>query len=223
AKPKAGARAKRAYATDPSAVPSVQGGQSGMAPQPPIPQPGVSDPYGSQQNFGQPSQPFIQGVPSQQYPGQSHPNAPYQQQQQQAPAYQQQQQQAPAYQQQQQQPSAYQQQPLPPLPPMGQQQQQQQQQQSPPQQQQQQQQHQQQQFRPPGQPTQPVARPKIDPDLIPSPVAVQQADQEEWNQNPFVTSTRTISIPLASSDFTVVDAGTRGDDDNAISFLIVTV
>ncbi|KAI7817471.1 Sec23/Sec24 trunk domain-containing protein [Gamsiella multidivaricata] len=53
----------------------------------------------------------------------------------------------------------------------------------------------------------PSSKPRIDPDQIPSPVAVQEADQEEWNQKPFVTSSRTNATPLASSDFMAVDGG----------------
>ncbi|KAF9921778.1 COPII coat Sec23p-Sfb3p heterodimer component [Linnemannia zychae] len=63
-----------------------------------------------------------------------------------------------------------------------------------------------QQFRPQAQ-VQPASRPRIDPDQIPSPVAVQEADQEEWDQKPFVTSSRTSPTPLASSDFTAIDGG----------------
>ena len=56
-------------------------------------------------------------------------------------------------------------------------------------------------------PVQPAPRPRIDPDQIPSPVAVQEADQEEWDQKPFVTSLRTSPTPLASSDFMAIDGG----------------
>lgn len=63
-----------------------------------------------------------------------------------------------------------------------------------------------QQFRPQA-PVQPAPRPRIDPDQIPSPVAVQEADQEEWDQKPFVTSLRTSPTPLASSDFMAIDGG----------------
>ncbi|KAF9141412.1 COPII coat Sec23p-Sfb3p heterodimer component [Mortierella sp. GBA39] len=63
-----------------------------------------------------------------------------------------------------------------------------------------------QQFRPQA-PVQPAPRPRIDPDQIPSPVAVQEADQEEWDQKPFVTSVRTSPTPLASSDFMAIDGG----------------
>ncbi|KAK3818887.1 MAG: Sec23/Sec24 trunk domain-containing protein [Benniella sp.] len=69
------------------------------------------------------------------------------------------------------------------------------------------QQQQQQPYRPGGFSGQPAARPKIDPNNIPSPVAVQEADQEEWDQKPFVTSARTNTVPLASSDFLAVDGG----------------
>ncbi|KAF9959754.1 COPII coat Sec23p-Sfb3p heterodimer component [Mortierella alpina] len=165
-KPKAGARAKRVFAADPSAPPPAQG-QSGVVP--PMPQPAMNNynatgnmqpqPYGSQGLV----QPPAQGYPQQ-------PMAPYQQQQQQ---------QQPLMNQQ---PMAQQQQPQP-----------------------------QQQFRPqpgPGQaPTQPGSKSRIDPDQIPSPVAVQEADQAEWDDKPFMTSSRVHATPLASSDFMAVDEG----------------
>ncbi|KAF9280905.1 COPII coat Sec23p-Sfb3p heterodimer component [Linnemannia elongata] len=178
AKPKTGARAKRVFASDPSA-PSAS---AGMAPPPPvIPQPGMET-----QNYGQQ---LNQGPAQQQpvYPQHQQPNAPYQQQQQQ------QQQQPPYLAQQQQQPHLAHQQPH-----LAQQQQ--------PQYGQQQSMSQSQQFRPQA-PAQPAPRPRIDPDQIPSPVAVQEADQEEWDQKPFVTSLRTSPTPLASSDFMAIDGG----------------
>ncbi|KAF9994612.1 COPII coat Sec23p-Sfb3p heterodimer component, partial [Entomortierella chlamydospora] len=167
-RPKAGARAKRAYATDPSAPPPSHG-HPGIVP-PPVLQPAAPAPYGSQ-NVGQPL-----NQSHGQHPGFSpqQPGAPYQQQQPGAPYQQQQPHIAP---QQQQQPH------LAPQP-MGQSQQ----------------------FRPQG-PVQPVSKPKIDPDQIPSPVAVQETDQEEWDQKPFVTSARTNPTPLASTDFYADDAG----------------
>ncbi|KAF9927569.1 COPII coat Sec23p-Sfb3p heterodimer component, partial [Linnemannia zychae] len=66
-----------------------------------------------------------------------------------------------------------------------------------------------QQFRPqPNQgPIQPVAKPKIDPDQIPSPVAVQENDQAQWDDAPFITSSKTLVTPLASSDFMAIDEG----------------
>jgi len=68
---------------------------------------------------------------------------------------------------------------------------------------------QQQQFRPqPYQgPIQPVAKPKIDPDQIPSPVAVQENDQAQWDDTAFITSSKTLVTPLASSDFMAIDEG----------------
>ncbi|KAF9965867.1 hypothetical protein BGZ70_003912 [Mortierella alpina] len=63
-----------------------------------------------------------------------------------------------------------------------------------------------QQFRPQI-PTQPVSRPRIDPDQIPSPVAVQEADQQEWDDKSFITSLKTSTAPLASSDFHAIDGG----------------
>ncbi|KAF8928335.1 hypothetical protein EDD21DRAFT_383268 [Dissophora ornata] len=104
--------------------------------------------------------------------------------------YAQQQQQPPApYQQQQLQPPMMNQPPMPQQP-MGQQQQQQQ-------------------FRPqPNQaPIQSGPKSRIDPDQVPSPVAVQEADQAEWNDKPFITSSRIHATPLASSDFMAIDEG----------------
>lgn len=76
---------------------------------------------------------------------------------------------------------------------------------------QQQQQQPQQQFRPqPGPahaPAQPGSKSRIDPDQIPSPVAVQEADQAEWDDKPFITSSRVHATPLASSDFMAIDEG----------------
>lgn len=69
----------------------------------------------------------------------------------------------------------------------------------------------QQQFRP-QQPIQPVAKPKIDPDQIPSPVAVQENDQAQWDDTPFITSSKTLVTPLASSDFMAIDEGMRMND-----------
>ncbi|KAF9960175.1 COPII coat Sec23p-Sfb3p heterodimer component [Mortierella alpina] len=63
-----------------------------------------------------------------------------------------------------------------------------------------------QQFRPQV-PTQPVSKPRIDPDQIPSPVTVQEADQQEWDDKSFITSLRTNTTPLASSDFHAIDGG----------------
>ncbi|KAI7816333.1 Sec23/Sec24 trunk domain-containing protein [Gamsiella multidivaricata] len=68
---------------------------------------------------------------------------------------------------------------------------------------------QQQQFRPQSNqpPVQPASKSRIDPDQIPSPVAVQEADQVEWDEKPFMTSSRTHVTPLASSDFMAIDEG----------------
>ncbi|KAF9434857.1 COPII coat Sec23p-Sfb3p heterodimer component [Entomortierella beljakovae] len=164
-KPRPGTRAKRAYATDPSAAPSIQR-QPGIVP-PPIPQLGantVPEQFGSQ-NFGQPLPP----LPPHHGSGQPAPGYPPQQS---GPSYQQQ----PHL--------AQQHQPHVAPQPMGQQQQ----------------------FRPQA-PIQPVSKSKIDPDQIPSPVAVQETDQEEWDQKPFVTSVKSSATPLASSDFMAIDGG----------------
>ncbi|KAI1311905.1 COPII coat Sec23p-Sfb3p heterodimer component [Mortierella claussenii] len=167
-KPRAGARAKRVFATDPTAPPPastpLHHGQPGVVP-PPMPHP-TSDLYGAK----------------------SQQSTPYHQQQ--PPAAHQQHQQPPrmGYQQQQ------------PLPPTGYQQQQ------PHIVPAQQPMNQSQTFRPQA-PSQPASKPRIDPDQIPSPVAVQEADQEEWDQKPFVTSVRTSTTPLASSDFMAIDGG----------------
>ncbi|KAG0317714.1 COPII coat Sec23p-Sfb3p heterodimer component [Dissophora globulifera] len=166
-KPKAGARAKRAYATDPSAPPPAQG-QPGTVPHP-MPQQGGNvppQPYAPINNFGQP----VNQGPVGQQAGYAQSNAPYQQQQQQPPHM------------------AAQQQPhlaQPPQPVAGQQQQP---------------------YRAPA-PVMPGSKPRIDPDQIPSPVAVQEMDQEEWDEKPFVTSLRTSTTPLASSDFSAIDGG----------------
>ncbi|KAF9161981.1 COPII coat Sec23p-Sfb3p heterodimer component, partial [Mortierella sp. AD011] len=165
AKPKAGARAKRVFAADPSAAPAspappaYQGQAGGI---PPIPQPGMDSfngqsnmqenhaqqPYGSQ-NFGQPLNQSYPQQPQQQY--QQQQNAPYQQ-------------------------------PFMPQQPMGQQQ-----------------------FMAPQ--AQTGSKSRIDPDQIPSPVAVQQADQVLWDDKSFITSSRTQMSPLASTDFMAVDEG----------------
>ncbi|CAG8538284.1 12091_t:CDS:10 [Funneliformis mosseae] len=50
-----------------------------------------------------------------------------------------------------------------------------------------------------------VPRSKIDPNQIPSPVAVQEQDQELYDEKPYMTCTKT--IPLASTDFKAVDEG----------------
>ncbi|KAF9200494.1 COPII coat Sec23p-Sfb3p heterodimer component, partial [Haplosporangium sp. Z 27] len=182
-RPKAGTRAKRAYATDPSAPPPGQG-QPGMVP-PPVLQPSAiatPEKYGNQ-NFGQPLNQG-QGQPPA-YAPQQQPGAPYQPQLGVPPPYQQQP--AAPYQQQPaapyQQPHLAHQQQQPHLAPqpMGQSQ--------------------------PFRPVQPVSKPRIDPDQIPSPVAVQDTDQEEWDHKPFITSARTNATPLASTDFSAVDGG----------------
>ncbi|KAG0079298.1 COPII coat Sec23p-Sfb3p heterodimer component, partial [Podila epicladia] len=49
-------------------------------------------------------------------------------------------------------------------------------------------------------------RSRIDPDFIPSPVSAQEADQELWNQQPYVTVARG-TVPMACSDFQAIDAG----------------
>ncbi|KAI9232353.1 MAG: Sec23/Sec24 trunk domain-containing protein [Podila humilis] len=50
-------------------------------------------------------------------------------------------------------------------------------------------------------------RPRIDPDFIPSPVTAQEADQELWNQQPYVTCTKGSAVPMACTDFQAIDAG----------------
>ncbi|KAF9114504.1 COPII coat Sec23p-Sfb3p heterodimer component [Mortierella sp. AM989] len=183
AKPKAGARAKRVFVADPSAPsapsasPAYQGQVGGI---PPMTQPGMNSFDG--QNSMQPQQPLQQPYGSQNFAQPINQGYP-QQQQQQNPT--------PQYQQ----------------PPMGQQPMGQQ-----PMGQQpmgQQPMGQQQQFRPNVNqaPVQPGSKSRIDPDQIPSPVAVQQADQEAWDDKPFVTSTRAHISPLASTDFMAIDHG----------------
>ncbi|KAF9158383.1 COPII coat Sec23p-Sfb3p heterodimer component [Actinomortierella ambigua] len=192
AKPKPGARAKRVYATD-SAGASSPGGSFGGMPaaqpmqqqqQPPYPgAPAATPGYGAQ-SFS----PMGNAVPNQ---GMA----------QAAPGYAQQQQQ-----------------PLPPLPGQGmppapQPYQHapatQPYQQAPVGQQPYQAQHQQPAAPRPQQQAQPQAgnRPRLDPDQIPSPVTVQEADQVEWDEKPFITSSRTSATPLASTDFVATDGG----------------
>lgn len=48
---------------------------------------------------------------------------------------------------------------------------------------------------------------RIDPDHIPSPVNVQEADQQLYRTEPYLTCSRT-PAPLASTDFVAVDQGT---------------
>ncbi|KAL1921511.1 uncharacterized protein VTP21DRAFT_11227 [Calcarisporiella thermophila] len=50
------------------------------------------------------------------------------------------------------------------------------------------------------------ARPRIDPNQIPSPVMVQEQDQEHFAQQPYMTCSKT-AVPLASSDFHAIDEG----------------
>lgn len=47
---------------------------------------------------------------------------------------------------------------------------------------------------------------KIDPDHIPSPVAVQEADQQPYSTEPYMTCSRS-SAPLATTDFVAIDQG----------------
>ncbi|KAF9300853.1 COPII coat Sec23p-Sfb3p heterodimer component [Mortierella antarctica] len=185
-KAKTGARAKRVFATDLSAPPS-QGQPSGM---PPLPQAGANpydpapQPYGAQnpgQAWNQPPAPG-QGYPQQPHaPGQGYsqqPPASGQGYPQQPPAPYQQQHQPPApYQQPQSQPQM-----APQMAPQSQ-------------------------FRPNQAQAQAGSKSRIDPDQIPSPVAVQEADQQEWDKMPFVTNSRTHATPLASTDFMAVDGG----------------
>lgn len=49
-------------------------------------------------------------------------------------------------------------------------------------------------------------RAKIDPDHIPSPVVVQEADQLLYDVEPYLTCSRT-AAPLATTDFIAVDQG----------------
>ncbi|KAF9401239.1 COPII coat Sec23p-Sfb3p heterodimer component, partial [Podila epigama] len=50
-------------------------------------------------------------------------------------------------------------------------------------------------------------RPRIDPDSIPEPVAAQEADQEQWRHQPYISCPNGTTVPLGSSDFNAIDAG----------------
>lgn len=49
-------------------------------------------------------------------------------------------------------------------------------------------------------------RVRIDPDHIPSPVAVQEVDQQLYEVEPYMTCSR-VSAPLATTDFVAIDQG----------------
>jgi protein transport protein SEC24 len=49
-------------------------------------------------------------------------------------------------------------------------------------------------------------RSRIDPNQIPSPVIVQEQDQELFDEKPYMTCSKT-TIPLASTDFKAIDEG----------------
>ena len=51
-----------------------------------------------------------------------------------------------------------------------------------------------------------VPRSKIDPNQIPSPVIVQEQDQELFDEKPYMTCSKS-TIPLASTDFKAIDEG----------------
>lgn len=56
-------------------------------------------------------------------------------------------------------------------------------------------------------PTGPNApRSRIDPNQIPSPVTVQEQDQELFDERPYMTCSKS-NIPLASTDFKAIDEG----------------
>ncbi|KAF9973898.1 COPII coat Sec23p-Sfb3p heterodimer component [Actinomortierella ambigua] len=177
ARPKPGARAKRVFATDSSTSSPAAGGSFGGMPSPY--QPMQQQQPLQQQSPYPPAQPFSPM-------GNATPNQGMTQA---APGY-------------------AQQQPLPPLPGQGMPPAHQPYQQAPAAQQPYQPQ-QQQQVPPRVQQAQPQAgnRPRLDPDQIPSPVAVQETDQAEWDEKPFITSSRTSATPLASTDFMATDAG----------------
>jgi protein transport protein SEC24 len=81
----------------------------------------------------------------------------------------------------------------------------------------------------PPQPPQPptMARPtgpnpprsRIDPNQIPSPVVVQEQDQELFDEKPYMTCSKS-TIPLASTDFKAIDEGNFNNNDTFISLFI---
>ncbi|CAG8524509.1 10789_t:CDS:10 [Ambispora leptoticha] len=50
-------------------------------------------------------------------------------------------------------------------------------------------------------------RARIDPNQIPSPVVVQEHDQTVFDEQPYLTCSKTATIPLASTDFKAIDEG----------------
>jgi protein transport protein SEC24 len=52
----------------------------------------------------------------------------------------------------------------------------------------------------------PRHRVKIDPDHIPSPVTMQELDQELYNTEPYLTCSR-VAAPLSTTDFVAIDQG----------------
>jgi protein transport protein SEC24 len=50
-------------------------------------------------------------------------------------------------------------------------------------------------------------RPRIDPEQVPSPIAVTEIDRQKWESKTFMTLPGTYA-PLCTSDFIAVDQGT---------------
>lgn len=53
-----------------------------------------------------------------------------------------------------------------------------------------------------------ATRSKIDPNQIPSPVVVQEQDQRIFDEQPYMTCSKS-TIPLASTDFRAIDEGSH--------------
>ena len=70
-------------------------------------------------------------------------------------------------------------------------------------------------------PTGPNApRSRIDPNQIPSPVVVQEQDQELFDEKPYMTCSKS-TIPLASTDFKAVDEGNFSNNSIFINLFIL--
>lgn len=52
----------------------------------------------------------------------------------------------------------------------------------------------------------PASRSRIDPNQVPNPISVEEDNQELYNQQPFLTSSRSMP-PLVSTEVKVIDDG----------------
>ena len=58
----------------------------------------------------------------------------------------------------------------------------------------------------PTHPNQASQKPRIDPNQVPSPVAVREQDRQDFINEPYLTSSKK-TVPLASTDFRAIDEG----------------